>query len=226
MSHKTGGNQKSSYWFVGWGSWVSLSIRPISCLSALPLESDDLMGRTWSDANGYFQVTGCASDFGPINTPDPYIYIEHKCPHRYTNATDPIQVRTRFPIFRNSQTYVLQNASRTECFRRFCTMLQFFLNTGHAERWSVVLNCLKFSNFSVFIRNFAHSLAFFKSFRSPRSFVSDRCDPSLLAFHRPSRQHLSGSIPRRHQLKNRLMMLMELQIIRAAHCVSRAAMFA
>uniref|UniRef100_A0A8R1EGT7 Uncharacterized protein n=1 Tax=Caenorhabditis japonica TaxID=281687 RepID=A0A8R1EGT7_CAEJA len=54
------------------------------------------MGRTWSDANGNFQVTGCASDFGPINTPDPYIYIEHTCPHRVTNATDPIQVSQAF----------------------------------------------------------------------------------------------------------------------------------
>ncbi|EFO95879.1 CRE-TTR-52 protein [Caenorhabditis remanei] len=65
---------------------------------SLPLESDDLMGRTWSDANGNFQVTGCASDFGPINTPDPYIYIEHDCPHRYTNATDPIQIDV-IPLF-------------------------------------------------------------------------------------------------------------------------------
>uniref|UniRef100_A0A1I7V523 C2 domain-containing protein n=1 Tax=Caenorhabditis tropicalis TaxID=1561998 RepID=A0A1I7V523_9PELO len=65
---------------------------------ALPLESDDLMGRTWSDTNGHFQVTGCASDFGPINTPDPYIYIEHDCPHRTTNATEPIQIDV-IPLF-------------------------------------------------------------------------------------------------------------------------------
>ncbi|CCO25654.1 Transthyretin-like protein 52 [Caenorhabditis elegans] len=65
---------------------------------SLPLESDDLMGRTWSDRNGNFQVTGCASDFGPINTPDPYLYIQHNCPHRDSNATNPIQIDV-IPLF-------------------------------------------------------------------------------------------------------------------------------
>ncbi|CAB3402252.1 unnamed protein product [Caenorhabditis bovis] len=65
---------------------------------ALPLESDDLMGRTWSDQNGNFRVTGCGSDFGPINTPDPYLYIEHNCKHRISNATLPIQVDV-IPLF-------------------------------------------------------------------------------------------------------------------------------
>ncbi|CAI5446639.1 unnamed protein product [Caenorhabditis angaria] len=65
---------------------------------ALPLESDDLMGRTWSDSLGNFKVTGCGSDFGPINTPDPYLYIQHSCPHRFSNQTHPIQVDV-LPIF-------------------------------------------------------------------------------------------------------------------------------
>nr|3UAF_A Chain A, Ttr-52 [Caenorhabditis elegans] len=66
--------------------------------AAAAAESDDLMGRTWSDRNGNFQVTGCASDFGPINTPDPYLYIQHNCPHRDSNATNPIQIDV-IPLF-------------------------------------------------------------------------------------------------------------------------------
>uniref|UniRef100_A0A914RMQ8 Uncharacterized protein n=1 Tax=Parascaris equorum TaxID=6256 RepID=A0A914RMQ8_PAREQ len=46
---------------------------------ALPLEIDDLMGRTWSSSNGSFVLSGCGADMGPFNTPDPYVYIEHKC---------------------------------------------------------------------------------------------------------------------------------------------------
>uniref|UniRef100_A0A915AIK7 Uncharacterized protein n=1 Tax=Parascaris univalens TaxID=6257 RepID=A0A915AIK7_PARUN len=46
---------------------------------SLPLEIDDLMGRTWSSSNGSFVLSGCGADMGPFNTPDPYVYIEHKC---------------------------------------------------------------------------------------------------------------------------------------------------
>uniref|UniRef100_A0A914V6K0 Transthyretin-like protein n=1 Tax=Plectus sambesii TaxID=2011161 RepID=A0A914V6K0_9BILA len=46
----------------------------------LPWESDDLMGRTVSDASGRFEVEGCGYDVGPWNEPDPYILIEHDCP--------------------------------------------------------------------------------------------------------------------------------------------------
>ncbi|KAL4002789.1 Astacin (Peptidase M12A) family protein [Acanthocheilonema viteae] len=43
-------------------------------------ENHDQMGRTWSQSNGSFMISGCGADFGPFNTPDPYIVIEHKCP--------------------------------------------------------------------------------------------------------------------------------------------------
>ncbi|KAM3723244.1 Transthyretin-like protein [Dirofilaria immitis] len=46
----------------------------------LPWEAYDQMGRTWSQFNGSFMISGCGADFGPFNTPDPYIIIEHKCP--------------------------------------------------------------------------------------------------------------------------------------------------
>lgn len=48
--------------------------------AALPWEAHDQMGRTWSQSNGSFMVSGCGADFGPFNTPDPYIIVEHKCP--------------------------------------------------------------------------------------------------------------------------------------------------
>ncbi|CAJ0943723.1 unnamed protein product, partial [Mesorhabditis belari] len=47
---------------------------------SLPWESDDLMGRTYSDDEGRFMVEGCGDDFGPWNEPDPYIVVEHRCP--------------------------------------------------------------------------------------------------------------------------------------------------
>ncbi|GMS88966.1 hypothetical protein PENTCL1PPCAC_11141, partial [Pristionchus entomophagus] len=47
---------------------------------SLPLETDDLMGRTWADETGHFSVSGCGSDFGPLNTPDPYLKVYHTCP--------------------------------------------------------------------------------------------------------------------------------------------------
>ncbi|CAG9531992.1 unnamed protein product [Cercopithifilaria johnstoni] len=40
----------------------------------------DQMGRTWSQSNGSFVISGCGADFGPFNVPDPYITIEHECP--------------------------------------------------------------------------------------------------------------------------------------------------
>ncbi|KAF8356883.1 hypothetical protein PRIPAC_91878 [Pristionchus pacificus] len=42
--------------------------------------SSELMGRTWTDDEGYFNVTGCGSDFGSWNSPDPYLKFFHKCP--------------------------------------------------------------------------------------------------------------------------------------------------
>ncbi|GMS88877.1 hypothetical protein PENTCL1PPCAC_11052 [Pristionchus entomophagus] len=42
--------------------------------------SSELMGRTWTDDEGYFNVTGCGSDFGPWNAPDPYLKFHHSCP--------------------------------------------------------------------------------------------------------------------------------------------------
>uniref|UniRef100_A0A0R3S6D1 Transthyretin-like family protein n=1 Tax=Elaeophora elaphi TaxID=1147741 RepID=A0A0R3S6D1_9BILA len=47
---------------------------------SLPWETYDQMGRTWSQSNGSFMISGCGADFGPFNAPDPYIIIEHKCP--------------------------------------------------------------------------------------------------------------------------------------------------
>ncbi|ETN85135.1 hypothetical protein RB195_012225 [Necator americanus] len=64
----------------------------------LPLESDDLMGRTWSIYNGSFAVSGCGSDFGPFNTPDAYIRIEHSCPHRHGGEFKTIELDV-LPIF-------------------------------------------------------------------------------------------------------------------------------
>ncbi|VDK74511.1 unnamed protein product [Litomosoides sigmodontis] len=46
----------------------------------LPWETYDQMGRTWSQPNGSFMISGCGADFGPFNVPDPYIIIEHRCP--------------------------------------------------------------------------------------------------------------------------------------------------
>ncbi|CAJ0567421.1 unnamed protein product, partial [Mesorhabditis spiculigera] len=48
---------------------------------SLPWESDDLMGRTYTDIDGKFVVEGCGDDFGPWNDPDPYIVVEHRCPY-------------------------------------------------------------------------------------------------------------------------------------------------
>uniref|UniRef100_A0A1I7YQI8 Transthyretin-like protein 52 n=1 Tax=Steinernema glaseri TaxID=37863 RepID=A0A1I7YQI8_9BILA len=45
----------------------------------LPWESDDLMGRTWANKDGTFQVEGCGNDFGPYNDPDPYLKFTHTC---------------------------------------------------------------------------------------------------------------------------------------------------
>ncbi|KAL6725294.1 hypothetical protein Aduo_007356 [Ancylostoma duodenale] len=64
----------------------------------LPLESDDLMGRTWSIYNGTFAVSGCGSDFGPFNTPDAYIRIEHSCPHRQHGESRVIELDV-LPIY-------------------------------------------------------------------------------------------------------------------------------
>ncbi|XGW14468.1 hypothetical protein V3C99_000630 [Haemonchus contortus] len=64
----------------------------------LPFESDDLMGRTWSIYNGSFTVSGCGSDFGPINTPDAYLRIEHSCPHRLDGRNKAIELDV-LPIF-------------------------------------------------------------------------------------------------------------------------------
>lgn len=52
----------------------------VKFITALPWEADDQMGRTWSKSNGSFVLSGCGADFGPLNAPDPYIVIEHKCP--------------------------------------------------------------------------------------------------------------------------------------------------
>uniref|UniRef100_A0A0K0CXZ6 Transthyretin-like family protein n=1 Tax=Angiostrongylus cantonensis TaxID=6313 RepID=A0A0K0CXZ6_ANGCA len=54
---------------------------------SLPWEIDDIMGRTWSDQNGSFTVSGCGADFGPLNTPDPYLRIEHACPHQHDSQS-------------------------------------------------------------------------------------------------------------------------------------------
>ncbi|KAK6039548.1 Transthyretin-like family protein [Cooperia oncophora] len=67
-------------------------------LLALPFESDDLMGRTWSIYNGSFSVSGCGADFGPINTPDAYLRIEHSCPHRSDGRNEAIELDV-LPIF-------------------------------------------------------------------------------------------------------------------------------
>ncbi|CAI4227461.1 unnamed protein product [Auanema sp. JU1783] len=65
----------------------------------LPLEVDDTMGRTWSDKSGNFSVSGCGSDFGPINTPDAYLLIYHSCPHMNGRAIPgPLQIDI-LPIF-------------------------------------------------------------------------------------------------------------------------------
>uniref|UniRef100_A0A0M3KD26 Transthyretin-like protein 52 (inferred by orthology to a C. elegans protein) n=1 Tax=Anisakis simplex TaxID=6269 RepID=A0A0M3KD26_ANISI len=64
-------------------------------LAALPFEVDDIMGRTWSQGNGSFVLSGCGADMGPFNKPDPYVYIEHKCPSTVypyiVNATRKMQ---------------------------------------------------------------------------------------------------------------------------------------
>lgn len=43
------------------------------------LDSDDKMGIGISDEKGKFVIQGCASDFGPWNSPDPYLVIYHTC---------------------------------------------------------------------------------------------------------------------------------------------------
>ncbi|CAJ0931022.1 unnamed protein product, partial [Mesorhabditis belari] len=50
----------------------------------LPWELDDLMGQTFAQSNGSFKVSGCGSDFGPSNTPDPFLRIKHRCPVKGT----------------------------------------------------------------------------------------------------------------------------------------------
>ncbi|KJH43829.1 Transthyretin-like family protein [Dictyocaulus viviparus] len=65
---------------------------------ALPWETDDIMGRTWSHQNGSFTISGCGSDFGPFNSPDAYLQIEHSCPHRAHGTIRTIEVGV-VPIF-------------------------------------------------------------------------------------------------------------------------------
>uniref|UniRef100_A0A914DTW6 Uncharacterized protein n=1 Tax=Acrobeloides nanus TaxID=290746 RepID=A0A914DTW6_9BILA len=65
----------------------------------LPWEADDEMGTAYTDEDGNYTVTGCGDDFGFWwNDPDPYIYIDHRCPepgrsvsiaHRYKTIPIP-----------------------------------------------------------------------------------------------------------------------------------------
>uniref|UniRef100_A0A0N4ZQD0 Transthyretin-like family protein n=1 Tax=Parastrongyloides trichosuri TaxID=131310 RepID=A0A0N4ZQD0_PARTI len=48
----------------------------------LPWETDDEMGYNYTDYKGYFEVTGCGTDFGTWNFPDPFLYIIHRCPEK------------------------------------------------------------------------------------------------------------------------------------------------
>ncbi|EPB78249.1 Transthyretin-like family protein [Ancylostoma ceylanicum] len=43
-------------------------------------------------------VSGCGSDFGPFNTPDAYIRIEHSCPHRHNGGSRVIELDV-LPIY-------------------------------------------------------------------------------------------------------------------------------
>ncbi|CAJ0580774.1 unnamed protein product, partial [Mesorhabditis spiculigera] len=61
-------------------------------LDPLPWEIDDLMGRSHTFENGTFQVSGCGSDLGPSNTPDPYLKITHFCPAKNTKGI-PLKAR-------------------------------------------------------------------------------------------------------------------------------------
>ncbi|PAV63792.1 hypothetical protein WR25_26303 [Diploscapter pachys] len=61
---------------------------------SLPLEVNDMMGRTWSTENGSFVISGCGSDAGPLNTPDPFLKIYHVCP----KGKSPLEVNL-VPLF-------------------------------------------------------------------------------------------------------------------------------
>lgn len=47
------------------------------------IDPDDLMGVTFTEADGSFKLDGCGDDFnwlpGVPNLPDPYITIKHYC---------------------------------------------------------------------------------------------------------------------------------------------------
>jgi len=60
----------------------------------LPMDSDDLMGRTWSTENGSFELSGCGSDFGFWNGPDPYVHVEHACPSTWSSREKKGEKRT------------------------------------------------------------------------------------------------------------------------------------
>ncbi|VDM60982.1 unnamed protein product [Angiostrongylus costaricensis] len=42
--------------------------------------------------------SGCGADFGPFNTPDPYLRIEHACPHQDGSQTHVTELNL-VPIF-------------------------------------------------------------------------------------------------------------------------------
>lgn len=85
-------------YFVQLKSKTNVSVILSNFFLALPLETDDLMGRAWADETGHFTgefslnhilwksitvlflVSGCGSDFGPLNSPDPYLTVSHFCP--------------------------------------------------------------------------------------------------------------------------------------------------
>ncbi|KHN74281.1 hypothetical protein Tcan_18118 [Toxocara canis] len=69
----------------------------------LPWETDDLMGKNITDANGSFFVEGCGYDFGFWNDPDPFILITHGCPssaqlsnHHLVSRKTMVKVRQTF----------------------------------------------------------------------------------------------------------------------------------
>ncbi len=65
------------------------------------MEEDDTMGKSIAEEDGSFQISGCGYDFGPWNSPDPYLKISHQCHNKGEDVWDTLEfgflINTWFP---------------------------------------------------------------------------------------------------------------------------------
>ena len=52
------------------------------------------MAMGWTDELGNYTVEGCGEDLGQWNDPDPYLFIEHRCPEPGHTISIPHRYQT------------------------------------------------------------------------------------------------------------------------------------